>query len=39
MDQNDFSNPQIESRIKDRKGCLSKFERKYLKIIKKFLLK
>ena len=38
MDQNDFSNPQIESRIKDRKGCLSKFERKYLKDYKEVSL-
>lgn len=34
FDQNDFSNPQIEARIKDKKECISKFERKYLNDIK-----
>lgn len=34
FDQNDFSNPQIEARIKDKNECISKFERKYLNDIK-----
>ena len=31
IDRDDITNPKIESRIKDRKSCISKFERKYLK--------
>lgn len=30
FDGNDISNPQIEGRVKDRKSCIDKFERKYL---------
>ncbi len=30
FDRNDISNPQIEGRVKDRKSCIDKFERKYL---------
>ena len=31
FDRDDISNPQIEGRVKDRKSCIEKFERKYLK--------
>jgi len=30
FDRNEISNPQIESRVKDRKSAIEKFERKYL---------
>jgi len=31
MDRNEFDNPTIEGRVKDKNGCISKFKRKYLK--------